>query len=38
METMRNYKNPFEDYSSSSCLTVLNPEENTVINKFYNRA
>nr|XP_050858177.1 lanC-like protein 2 isoform X1 [Vespula vulgaris]XP_050858178.1 lanC-like protein 2 isoform X1 [Vespula vulgaris] len=34
MDTSRNYKNPFQDYSNSSCLTILNPEENTITNNF----
>ncbi|XP_047357096.1 lanC-like protein 2 [Vespa velutina] len=34
MDTSRNYKNPFQDYLSSSCLTVLKPEENTIADNF----
>ncbi|KAL2715276.1 lanC-like protein 2 isoform X1 [Vespula squamosa] len=34
MDTSRNYENPFQDYSNSSCLTVLKPEENTIADNF----
>ncbi|XP_015177864.1 PREDICTED: lanC-like protein 2 [Polistes dominula] len=34
METSRNYKNPFLDYTNSSSTTVLNLEENTIADNF----
>lgn len=34
METSRNYKNPFPDYTNSSSITVLKLEENTIADNF----
>ncbi|KAI4498197.1 hypothetical protein M0802_006683 [Mischocyttarus mexicanus] len=36
METSRNYKNPFQDYTNSSSIDILKHEENTVIIKCLN--
>lgn len=34
METSRNYKNPFPDYTNTSSITVLKLEENTITDNF----